>query len=333
MIFHFIRPWWLLTLIPVIILLILLWRCRTTQGNWHQQCDPHLLPHLLVGRSVRSRPWGYALLCLASLLMVLALAGPSWSHQPQPIYRQANARMIVLDLSASMNAQDLQPSRLQRAKYKVLDFLKRIKEGQTGMLVFSKQPFVVSPLTQDSHTIASMVPVLSTSTVPVQGSNIALAIKKASQLLQQSEVNRGSIIVVTDSNPNQAAIDAARAARKKGYRIFVLGIGTAKGAPIALANGGFMTNAQGGIIIAQLDAKALRKLATAGGGRYLPFSNNNQDVKTLIALSNQSDRKGNLKQSSEDKLLWQDEGHWLVWLLLLIAMLVFRRGWWEKLTT
>lgn len=331
MLFHFIRPWWLLALIPTIIVLVELWRDRLSQTNWQRVCDPHLLAHLLIEQTDAYRPWGFLLLSLAALLCILALAGPTWSHWPQSVYRYANARVIVLDVSPSMNAQDMKPSRLQRAKYKVLDLLNEIKEGQTGMIVFSRLPFVVSPLTEDSHTIASMVPNLSTDVVPVQGSNLSLAIKKAGTLLRQDGVNKGSIIIITDSPADHAANDQAKKMHEQGYSTYVMGVGTVDGAPVALPDGGFMKNKQGGIILEKLNVRSLIALAESGGGRYVDLSNSNADIKALLRLTDERNVEGELKETSENKLLWKDEGHWLIWLLLIIAAFGYRRGWWETL--
>ncbi|MEM9243916.1 MAG: VWA domain-containing protein [Pseudomonadota bacterium] len=331
--FHFLRPWYLVLLLVLVPILIMLWRSRLGQNNWQHQCDPHLLPHLLSGKNSRRKPWGYGLITLAALLTVLALAGPTWSYQEQPVYFHSNARVIVLDVSASMNAQDVKPSRLERAKYKILDLLNEIKEGQTGMLVFSRQPFVVSPLTEDSHTIASMVPVLDSSIVPVQGRDIATAIDKAAQLLQQDGANSGNIIVITDGSASNNAIEAAKKAYHEGYKTSVLGIGSTTGAPIPLAKGGFMHDARGDIMISKLNTGSLENLANAGDGNYIAFTNNNSDINSLLKATDARHLDNTLKESSEYKKLWQDQGHWLVWLLICIALLAFRRGWLENLTS
>lgn len=331
MTFHFIRPWWLLALFPFVSLVVIIWRLRVANGSWQQQCDPHLLNHLLVKGHSHRFAWNSILLCLAGILCIFALAGPAWIHKKQPIYRHSNAHMIVLDVSDSMNAQDISPTRLQQAKYKVLDLLKRVHEGQTGMLVFSRYPFVVSPLTEDSNTIAAMVPVLETNLVPVQGERLSLAIKKAGELLEQSGVSHGDIILMTDSHANQTAIHEAARMRHKGYRTFVLGVGGPKATPITLASGSLKKDNHGGIILNKLDTHSLKNLATAGGGRYVAFSTDNSDIKSLLTLT---DSKQSIQSSSnraQSKVLWVDEGHWFIWILLLIAACAFRRGWWERL--
>ncbi|MDF1761080.1 MAG: VWA domain-containing protein [Coxiellaceae bacterium] len=329
MMFHFIRPWCLFAVIPIA-LLVVLWQTKSMQhNNWRQVCDPHLLPSLLSSNDATRSYWGRIILWLAVLLCIIALAGPSWSHYPQPVYRHSNARVIVLGLNQSMKAKDVLPSRLQRAKYKVLDLLNNIHEGQTGLIVFSQRPFVVSPLTEDTQTIAAMVPVLDTSVMPVQGSNLAGAIVKAAALMKQNGAATGSIIVITDSVADHHAIEKAKDLRHQGYRTYVMGVGSAAGAPVSLDSGSFMKNQQGGIVIARLDRHSLQRLATAGGGQYVQYTNNNQDIHALLQMTDHKSRLG--QSSSEAKLLWKDQGKWFIWPLLVLVALACRRGWWESI--
>ena len=135
--FHFLRPWWFLALIPAIILFIsALRRAKSGDNVWSKHCDPHLLEHLLSKNNSISRTWLPYLLFSLWIIAIIALAGPTWSLYAQNVYQKNIARVIALDVSQSMNAADIAPSRLERGKYKILDLLHSIKEGQTGMIVF-----------------------------------------------------------------------------------------------------------------------------------------------------------------------------------------------------
>ncbi|MEO6147876.1 MAG: VWA domain-containing protein, partial [Sulfuriferula sp.] len=147
--FHFLRPLWLFALIPLILMLWMMWRRRLLSRSWQRVVDPRLLAHLLIGKNARQGPWAMLAVGLGGLLAILALAGPAWQKLPQPVFRQQSALVLVLDLSLSMNATDIQPSRLERAKLKLRDILNQHKEGQTGLIVYAATPFVVSPLTTD----------------------------------------------------------------------------------------------------------------------------------------------------------------------------------------
>ena len=143
--FHFIRPWWLLALVPVA---LLLWRLRAADDDtsqWQQTVDPELLEHLLIGdkEDGGSKLW-HSLLALAWLMCVLALAGPSWERKDTPTYRSVNEQVLVVDLSRSMDAKDVQPSRLVRVRQKVEDILRQSGETENAVVVYAAAPFVLS---------------------------------------------------------------------------------------------------------------------------------------------------------------------------------------------
>ncbi|MGA7982059.1 MAG: VWA domain-containing protein [Chromatiaceae bacterium] len=326
--FHFLRPLWLLMLVPLVWVLWSLARRGGTASAWRGVVDAHLLPHLLVdhGGGVRHTP--LILLALGWVLGVLALAGPVWERLPQPVYRTQAQRVIVLDISPTMNATDVPPSRLARARFEVLDLLKRAAEGQTALLAYGAEPFVVSPLTTDTDTIAAQVPSLDTALLPVEGNRRTdLALEKAAELLRQAGSRDGDVILVTDGLDQPAAADeAASKLRAEGYRVSVLGIGTDKGAPVPMADGGFLKDASGAILLPKLERATLEALAAAGGGRFVPASLDDRDVDTLIAHD-----RARLNEQAERQDLradeWREEGPWLLLVLLPLAALAFRRGW------
>jgi len=326
--FHFLRPLWLLLLIP---LALLLWRLRRIDGEgnaWRGVVDAHLLPRLLSGEDGRAQRLPLILLAAGWLIAVLALAGPTWQRLPQPLYQAQQYRVIALDLSPSMHAGDLKPSRLAHARYEVLDMLRRAGEGQTALIAYGAEPFVVSPLTTDTATIAAQVPLLDTGLLPVAGARRTdLALLLAGDLLRQADVPDGEVILVTDAVEHPAAaLEAARRLHAAGYRVSVLGVGTAKGAPIALPGGGFAKDEQGAIVLPRLDAEVLDEVATAGGGRYVTASLDDRDIAALLPARAGHMRGGAEKQDASTEQ-WREEGPWLLLLLLPLGALAFRRGW------
>ncbi len=324
--FHFLRPEWFLALIPLVLYLVWVLRLSVKYNAWSRVCDAHLLPHLLIGAELQQRAWPKILVSLIGLLAIFCLAGPAWIKQEIPVYRANTARVIVMNLSPSMYAQDLKPTRVARARFKVLYLLQHFKEGQTGMVVFSGEPFVVSPLTQDANTIASMVSKLDPNIMPVRGDNVASALSFAAKLMRQGGAAKGQIILVTDSPGSEHAVKTAEKLRSDGFDISVLGVGTEKGAPIPLAQGGFLTNKQGAIEIPKLAVARLQQLASAGGGRYVTITNDNQDVDALINVVQVQRFDNKATKSSQMTVRWQDEGHWFILLLLPLILLGFRRG-------
>ncbi|OGT50243.1 MAG: hypothetical protein A3F17_04535 [Gammaproteobacteria bacterium RIFCSPHIGHO2_12_FULL_41_15] len=321
---HFSNPLWFLALIPLLLVWFFLLRNNTTKSHWAAVCDPHLLPHLLESQTNKQGVrLSLYLLALAWLLAVFSLAEPAWSKVVQPVYQQKTARVFLLDLSDSMLATDLPPSRLDRAKFKLLDMLRAIKEGQTALVVYTREPFLVSPLTEDSHIIASMVPNLSPDIMPVQGNDLAAAIDMADDLFKQAHFKYGEIIVLTDSAPNSVAISRAAALKDDGITLSVLGVGTSQPVPLRNSEGDFVMDAQGQVKTTKLPSMALSALAQQGGGVYLPFSNSNTDITRLLA-----EQHGSVYQQQKNRVLsyWQVQGRWLLIVIAGLFLLVFRRG-------
>ena len=327
--FHFLRPEWFWALLPAALLLAAYWRRRLRQAGLARICDPLLLPHLLLDRGgARAKRLPLILLALAWLLTVTALAGPVWQKQPQPVFRLEEGRVLVLDLSPSMAATDVTPSRLERARYKIEDILKKSREGRTGLVVFSAEPHVVVPLTDDVATITSLLPALAVNIMPQFGDSAGEALEMAATLLRQGGLKGGEIILVTDGMDDLAScLSIAAKLRGQGVHLSVLGVGGESGAPVpAPEGGGFEADGRGASRLARLDPSSLRELAVAGGGRYATFTADERDIDTLLAVANPRGLgEGRATNKNIDR--WQEEGVWLVLPVLALALAAFRRGW------
>jgi Ca-activated chloride channel family protein len=321
--FHWLRPEWLWALPFVGALTLVLARRRLAPGSWQSVVDPALVPHVLSRTQVKKLGYRWWLILFGGIIAALALAGPSWNRVEQPVFRSDQAVVIALDLSRSMDAQDLAPSRLTRARLKILDILDRRSGGQTALVVYSSNAFTVTPLTDDVDTIASLVNSLSTDIMPSRGSYPLAAINKGRQLLEQAGVVIGEVLLITDGGTSPAAERAAEELNDAGYTLSVLGVGTPDGAPIPRAGGGFVTDRSGNIAVPRLEASGLRQLAAAGGGRFAVMTSDDRDVDALL-----SGEAGSTTGSDESLATdqWQEEGPWLLLLLVPIAALAFRRG-------
>lgn len=326
---HLLRPWWLLTLLPLGFIVWRLYRSDNINNNWRKVCDPQLLPYFLVTQATTKIRWPLWLLGTAWLSGVIALTGPAWSMQSQQVYRSLHGVVIVFDLSPQMFADDLKPSRVDRAKYKLMDLLSQVKGSAVGLVAFSGEAYTVSPLTQDARTITAMVDEMSPNIMPARGNNISAGLLLANKLLQHGAANPGSIILITDSSADAAAIKTARQLGADGVKINVLPIGTAAGAPIPLTGGSFLKDDSGNIILAKLDVNSLEQLAAANGGSVVPFTIDDTDVQQLLTFN---DLGSHAVKTNEVELLWRDQGIWWVLLLVLLAALAFRRGWFEELS-
>ena len=321
--FHFLRPLWLLA-IPLVWWMVFLLRKKWWQkGNWDREVEPHLLEFLATSPSQHKRkllPW---VMSLAGTLLLLSLAGPVWLKKPQPLIKKSHARVLVLDLSFSMLAADVKPTRIDRVRFKLEDLLNNFSEGETALVGYAGEAFVISPLTHDANTISSLLPGLHPNIMPVPGSRADLGVELASDLLSRSIGSQGHIILVTDGIEESEITAVKNASGANEFSI--LAVGTEAGSPIALAAGGFLKDRNGAIVIPKLNLKPLRKLANQVNGELTVLSPDDRDVNQIIAAeTSEGIYTEDEKQRTTDK--WNEEGPWLLLIVLPLTALLFRRG-------
>lgn len=324
--FHFLRPMMLLWLLP---LLWLFYQGRKQSGGlqaWQKVVSPALLDYLQAGKpNTSSRTLLWKMLWI-SVLMVTALAGPTWNKLPQPLFSNESALVVALDLSKSMDAQDIKPNRLTRAKQKLTDLLRLRQEGQMALVVFAGSAFVVTPLTDDRDTILSQLSSLTTDIMPVQGGDLDAALAKAKVLFKQAGIKHGDILLLTDSSAYSKA--QVQDVVQAGFRVHVIGTGTAEGAPIPEIGGGFLSDERGQIVIAKLDEGRLRELTALGQGTYHRLRVDDADIAVFtqanlpVQVRPQHEHDG--LSATHDE--WQEGGHWLLLLAIPLLLLMFRRG-------
>ena len=323
---HLMRPEWLWALIPAIGLGILLWIARDRSGSWRSVIDAELLPYLINDSQSRgSGRWLLPALLICWCLAVFAAAGPSWRQLPQPIHQKQDAMVLMLDLSYSMKAADLAPSRIDRARQKLLDLLSERREGVTGLVAYAGDAHIVTPLTDDNPTIANLLPALNPDMMPVPGSDADAAVSLAVSLLDSAGIRGGQLLLVTDGVSERAVKAIQSRLDGSTARLSVLGVGTASGAPIPLPGGGFLKDREGAIVISGLDEGPLRELSTLPGSQYQRMQIGDGDIQQVLtqsALTNSSETL-ELERSADT---WEDQGYWFVLLLLPLALGLFRRG-------
>ncbi|QFU77875.1 VWA domain-containing protein [Halioglobus maricola] len=320
------RPEWLWALAPAVLLALALWRRSRNAGNWESVIAPELLESLLDGKATSAKRNPAPAVLAVWLIAVFAAAGPSWEKIPQPVHQTEDALVVALDLSYSMIAADLEPSRIDRARQKLLDLLARRKEGQTGLIAYAGDPHIVTPLTDDTPTIANLLPALHPEIMPLPGSDPAAALGEAVSLLHSAGIRDGKVLLVTDSITarDQRAIEDVL--EGSGASLAIMGVGTATGAPLPLPRGGFLKDSSGGIVMPGLEETNLRAVAAATGGRYMRMQIDDGDLDYLLAENelNLATRTAELGRTAD---AWEDQGYWLVAMLLLPALALFRRGW------
>jgi len=324
--FHFLRPLFLLGLVPALLLIATLGFLHSNNSSWQRAIDKSLLPFLLE-KNTRSRQFLplYGLLSIW-VLSTIALAGPTWQQIPSPVQEREDALVIVQDLSLSMYSTDLNPSRLVRAQRKLIDLLNsRDEEGQTALVVYAGSAHTVTPLTDDTATISNMIPALDPNIMPVLGSKPEAGISQAITLLENAQINEASIMLISDGI-NRADITAiSELINNTQHQLLILGIGTEEGAPIPTAEG-FLRDQNDSIVIPQLNRALLQELANDVGGRYTDAVLTDQDIDFLLDQGFFEDNQ-NLRDVEQEFDTWLEAGPWLLLLVLPLAAFAFRRGW------
>ncbi len=323
--FHFLRPWWLVGALPALALVYLWAHSRWRGSPWRDALDPELLAVLLEGGREAGRRWTPWLLALAMLLGVVGLAGPAWTRLPQPVEQRSDGLVILFDLSLSMYAQDLSPSRLVRASHKIRDVLRRRQEGFTALVAYAGDSHIVAPLTDDTNTIENLLTALNPAMMPVLGSNPGSALELAFQLFANAGLEQGRLLMVTD------AIDAVRdlADRcQRSYPLSILGVGTESHASIPLDAAGqpgrHLTNQRGELVRVRLDADRLATVAQLCRGRYRSIEVGDGDIDHL--LQTPLPKEDETIEVEREFDAWADAGHWAALALLPLLLAGFRRG-------
>jgi Ca-activated chloride channel family protein len=307
--FHFIRPLWLLSLLPLLVLIWFVLRQTSTLTAWSNVCDVHLLPYLIQTKKHSRHIFSRLLLIMSVVFMIISLAGPTWSRLPVPTYQQIQPRVVILDMSDTMLMRDLTPDRLSRAKFKLHDLFMHQGVGQFGLVVYTDEPFVVSPLTDDGQTIDALLSSLTPDIMPVQGQQLASALEQAGQLITQAGFQQGQIVVLTASIPSMAAIAAAKTLSHAGIYTSVIPVLSHEIAHDPL----------------------FQQLAVAGQGKLIPFSDTSTDLEQWLSAS-----RGNphyIENLQNEIPVWRDQGRWFLIPSLIFLLPVFRRGWLQRINT
>ena len=325
--FHFLRPIWLLALIPAVIFFVAMWRINTVVTAWDKAIDKSLLPYLLDRSKNAAQRTPLLLLFSAWLLSTIAMAGPVWEQLPQPVQKREDSLVIVMDLSLSMFAPDHNPTRLDLAKRKLRDILALREEGQTALVVYAGDAHVVTPLTDDVVTIDALAPSLSPNIMPLFGSNPMSAIDMAINLLDDVESTDGRILLMTDGiNGFEQELLITDQIQKTDYELLVMGIGTEEGAPIRTSDGSFLTDETGAMVVPTLNKNVLQSLTNRVSGRYHDIQLSDADLAFLLAENQLLDNE-ELTEVEEEFDVWYETGPFLLFLVVPLTALAFRRGW------
>lgn len=299
--FHFLRPWFLLLLAIPVILYFLYSQSGNIQSSWQKVINKRLLGYLLIKGSAKKRRLFTISAFVAGILAVIAISGPSFNKIEIPYFETQNPVMLVLNLSSDMKEQDLPPSRLSRAKYKINDFLNMAKGVQTGLIVYSSEPFMISPVSEDEKIIANLLPAVDFNIMPANGDRLDRAISLAVERIKSSGYNKGQIVVFTSDVGQRfdLALEEAEKAKKQGFIVNIIGVTASENDKLSM-------------------------IAKSGGGEYLSLQSNDAEISKLATGFRNSD--GKMQKSKNSRTIWLDSGWYLIPAIMLLCLLFFRKG-------
>lgn len=300
--FHFLRPWLLLLLVVPLFFYRRYFHGLNSQSSWEKVCDKKLLDFLLIKGSSKQRKMIASLVITGLISATIAVAGPSWKKVEIPSLAEENPLMILLNMSSDMKETDLTPSRLERAKYKIKDFLSLVQGAQVGLEVYSNEPFLIAPLTDDSEILSNLLPAINFNIMPSNGDRLDRAITLAIEKLKGSGYNKGNILIFTPDVGQRfdLAIEQAKVAARDGFKINIINTSTSNN-------------------------EKLQLIAKDTGGTYSNLQSGDIDIRK-IAQEIRKDGSGELKKSDNLQSIWLDYGYYLTILPMLCCLYLFRKG-------
>ena len=321
--FHFLRPAWLLLGIYGALLPLLWRRSQNRQRRLRAIIAPHLLPHLLITPQDHHRLRPVHLTSALLILGALAAAGPTW-EQDRPAFVENRALLIIaLDLSPSMDASDLQPTRLEAAKHKLHELIARRSGARTALIAYAGSAHLVLPATDDPALLDSLVQALGTDLIAKPGKNMVAVIEQAKRLLQ-ADNTPASLLLITDGADTTQLDKLKQQLQSSPLQVLILAVGSANGGIIRDASGQPRTDSNGRPELSSFDSSALKQLATAIGAPLGSLTVNNDDLDWIEGHARQHFQAASDEQR---QLHWKDAGYWLCGSLLLLAFFSVRRGW------
>ncbi|KPD22261.1 vWA domain-containing protein [Idiomarina abyssalis] len=321
--FHLLRPWWLLALIPVG---LLYWRfiySQVHQAGWHQWLPGHL-SKVLVKSGSKPSLWPVHRFLIIGILATLALSGPTWERLPQPVYQLESGQVVIMDMSPSLLADDISPDRLTRMKYKAIDLVRAGLDGDTGLIAYADDAFIISPLTADNRNLMNLIPSLSPEIMPAAGSEPLLALQLADELLRNAGYPQGDIYWLTDGITSRDLNPLSSYLRSIEHRVSILAVGTEEGAAIRDSSGRLLKE-NNQVIIAKTYPSRLEDLASITGGAFSSVTADNRDIEKLINQPPLT-REGKDSDDQQQGDAWRDMGPYVALFILPIMLLNWRRS-------
>ncbi|WP_319380531.1 VWA domain-containing protein [Thiomicrorhabdus sp.] len=322
------RPWWLLAWLPALWLLWKIWHLQLGQNGWQRLIAPQFHSLLLGDQHNRPNDSLQKLMVFALGLvwffLILTLAGPSLKSVKIPAQKSQQGTVILLDLSLSMLAQDLQPNRLKQAEFKIVDLLHKHPELAVGLVGYAGSAHTISPISEDNRTLLGLLPALNPLYMPSYGSDPLLGFQQAKQLLDGAHVTQGHLIWITDDIEQAQVQDVIDWIKNTPYSLSIVGVGTTEGAPVPLPDGGFLKNSQGTLVLPAVPEQRLAAVSRQMDARFQLLNPAQEALDKLLPPISATAKL----EDKDDKSLKipLDEGPFLLLILLPFIALFYRRG-------
>ena len=322
---------YLLFVIPVLVAIFWLSR-RSWRHRMEKFGDLPLMKRLLTGYSAERPLWKFILEMLALAFLIFALANPQFGSRLKEVKKQGVEVMIALDVSNSMTARDIKPDRLSKAKRSIELFMNKLDGDLVGMVVFAGESYIQIPMTDDYASAKMYLNSIDTDLVPVQGTNLADAIKMSANAFSQDTESSKIIILISDGEDHEEnAVQAATDAHAEGIVIYSVGMGTREGAPIPAIGGGFHKDKDGNVVISRLNETVLARIAEAAEGKYVLAGKSGSGLDLILdemSKFDQTERKVETFSEFDDQYQYPLA---LALILLIVELLIpYRKGLWIK---
>ena len=319
---HFIRPLWLIAMPLVTLAWWLVRRRDASQARVGGFVAPHLREALTVNRDARRGLRAVDSVAIASLAAAIAAAGPTWSKQASPWFTETAPLVVAIEVSDSMRSNDLLPTRLDRARFKVMDLVAARTGSRTALIAYAGSAHIVVPPTTDTDVLQPFLESLDPAIMPTPGSAADRVLPLARTLLGD-QATGGTLLFVNDGfDSGDVAPLSTFAAQPDAPALAALVVGTDEGGVALLPDGSPVMADGGGRLDTRIDASTLRRVASEANVSIFRASTGDADIRQLTRSI-----QSNLRLADDPDAEWRDQGWWLLWPAVLLSLLWFRRGW------
>jgi len=319
---HFIRPFWLVALPMILLTWWLVRRRDAVRARVDAPIAPHLRDALTMNRDAREGLRAVDGVALLMVFAAIAAAGPTWSKQASPWFEETAPLVVAIEVSDTMRASDLQPTRLDRARFKILDLVAARTGSRTALIAYAGSAHIVIPPSTDVDVLKPFLESLDPAIMPEPGSNAGAVLPLAKTILGENSAI-GTVLFVNDGfGSDDIAALADFSAGPAAPALAALVVGTDEGGVALMPDGSPVMAETGGRLDTRVDAAMLRRVSGEAGVTVVRAATGDRDIRAVMRAV-----ESNLRQADDADAQWKDAGWWFLWPALLLALPWFRRGW------